>query len=431
MGKTSHTERSLSRLIRIIISGFSMAALLCLAFSSYADEPPALTALVYKKLIESQQALDEKNNGRSLSILQSVAGNRFNTAYDNAMIWHMTGYIEFKQGNLKDSAHAFEKVFDYDIPLSLSISNHKILSQVYMNLGQYQKALPHIQFWVENNDKERADANAVLAQCYYELKHYKQAASHLQQAINNYQAQGKTPKEQWLNLLQSSQAQLQDLQQRIRTIKLLLTWFPKKEYWMALASAYAQQDNMDNYLAILALAERKELLASESQYLSLASVYLAQGAPMNGARVVEEGLSKQRIKATLRNLRFLASAYSLAREYEQALEPLQQAATLDQEGETDLLLGNALYQLARWPEAAKAFETALEKGNLSQTTNAWLLLGQTYLNTKQFDRSLAAFEQAAQDDEKSEQAQQWLKYVRYEQQRAQAGDGSDEKDNST
>jgi tetratricopeptide (TPR) repeat protein len=208
-----------------------------------------------------------------------------------------------------------------------------------------------------------------------------------------------------------------DIKTRIATIKKLLAWYPKTEYWLALAGAYAQLNKMDNYLAILALAERKELLTTEAQYVSLASVYFSEGAPQKAAAILEEGMTKKRVSQNIRNLRFLSSAYTLAREYQKALAPLQQAAALSTEGELDVLLGNALFQLARWEQASAAFAKGLDKGGLEQATTVWLLLGQSQLNLKQYQAAIDAFEQAALDEERSKQANQWLDYARYEQRR--------------
>ena len=398
-----------------------------LCATAYADSSPSLTARVYKKIINSQQALQEKKLDTSQAILEGIVNSTRNTAYDNAMIWHMLGYVYYEQGDLKKAAATFEKVFDFDIPDSLSISNHKILGQVYMAQDQYQNALPHLRLWLESSTTGNEEVHAMMAHCYYQTKQYKSAAAHLQSAIDSYRAQGKTPQESWLNLLQASLAQLNDVKHRIGTIKLLLAWFPKKEYWLALASAYAQLEQMDKYLAILALAERQDLLTSESQYVSLASVYFAEGAPQKTAKILEQGMERGLVRRNIRNLRFLASAYTMARDHEKALVPLKEAAAQADNGELDIMLGNALFQLARWQDASKALAQGLDKGagvkgtkengGLQQNTTAWLLLGQSLLNLKQYDNAIAAFEQAALDETRSAQAQQWIKYARYEKER--------------
>ena len=378
---------------------------------------PSLTARVYKVIVNSQSALQKKNADTAQKMLEDALNNQSNSPYDNAMIWHMLGYVYYEQGKLSKSVDALQKVFEFDVPESLSNSNHKMLGQVYMARNHYSDALPHLRRWLENESENKEEVQALMAHCHYELKQFKSAATHLQSAIDSYIAQNKKPKEAWLNLLQASLAQMDDMQHRIKTIKMLLAWFPKKEYWLALASAYAQLEKMDKYLAILALSERKDLLGTESQFVSLASVYFAEGAPQKATQVLEEGMKKGVVQRNIRNLRFLASAYTMAREYEKALTPLQEAAEKSVDGELDIMLGNALYQLARWQESSQALVKGLNKGDVKQATTAWLMLGQCLINLKQYDEAITAFEQAALDEQRSTQAQQWIKYARYEKER--------------
>ena len=405
-----------------LIPGLFMMLLLGAGQTLRAEAAPSLTALVYKKLTEAQQALQQEQPDSAVRILQQLQNNPDNTPYDNAMVWHTLGYVYSRQNQLSQAVKAFEQVFEFDIPAGLRRSNHRILGQTYLSLDRYREALPHLQAWLNSAGDDQQQARVLLARCYYALERYQAAADQLQTVIEQHRRQGQAPKESWLNLLQAARAHMDDIRGRIDTIKLLLAWFPKPEYWLALASAYAQLNQMDNYLAILALAERKELLTTATQYLSLASVYLDQGAPQKAAQMVEEGMARGLVVPKERNLRFLAGAYTLAREYQQALAPLRQAAALTSSGEVDVLLGNALFQLARWEEASTALARALEKGQgdgkpLARAFNVWLMLGQSLLNLKQYEAAIAAFQQAASDEERGEQAQQWLQYVRYEQER--------------
>lgn len=395
--------------------------LLLMAFVSVtqAEAPTSLSAAVYKKLIESQKQLEQDDFDSSVSTLMDLTKRKLHTSYENGMVWHMLGYAYLEKGKLKESAEALEKVLEFDIPQSLNLSNRKLLGQVYMQQSQYRKALPHLNYWLNSSEDDREEIQVLTAQCFYHLQQYKSAVKRINQAITTYKARGKKPQEHWLTLLQSSLAHLDEAEDRIETIKLLLTWYPKPDYWLALAGAYAQLEKMDNYLAVLSLARRKNLLNTESQYLSLASVYFSQQVPIKASQVLQEGLSRGIIRHNVKNLRFLASAFSMAREYEKALNPLLQAANKSMDGKIHMLLGNAYYQLARWQDAADAFEIAIEKGELSQEASTWMLLGQSHLNLKAFGQAAAAFEQAALDEDKAKQAQQWLDYIAYEKNRYQ------------
>ena len=384
-----------------------------------ADVTPRLSAYLYKKLIESQKLLDDKKFEKSLEILTALAEKHQYSPYEKAMILHTLGYAYYERGDLENSVKALEKVLEFEIPKSLNLSNRKLLAQIYMQQANYQKAVIHFKYWLDHSDEQSEDMLILAAQTYYQIQRYQTAVDYCQQAITRYKEQGKRPKESWLTLLQSSLANLDKASDRISTLKLLLTWYPKKDYWLALAGAYAQLEKMDNYLAVLSLAQRKDLLTSEAQYLSLASTYFSQGVPLKSAQVIEQGMARNLIRPTEKNLRFLASSYSMAKEYEKALAPLSQAAKKAETGEIYILLGNAQFQLARWQQAADAFEMGIEQGSLKQPATSWMFLGQSYINLKQFDQAIAAFQQAAQDEDKAKHAQQWLDYIRYEKDRYQ------------
>ncbi|NPU90474.1 MAG: tetratricopeptide repeat protein [Gammaproteobacteria bacterium] len=388
---------------------------------AWADEAPSLSVSFYKKLSEAQNWLQKKHTENSRAILQKLTEQANNSAYENGLVWKALGYLHYQNGDYKQAIQAFEKALQFDIPAVLAQDVRKLLGQVYLSDGQYQKAAQHLSRWFDSATAEQQagaeDVRLWLAQCYYQLKQYQKVVVQLTAIIRQYEAENRQPREEWLSLLQASLAQMDAVQERVNTIKRLLVWYPKAEYWLALASAYGQMDKMDNYLATLSLARQKDLLQSESQYLSLASVFFSRDVPIQAAAVMEEGLRRNIISANAKNLRFLAACYTQAQEFEKALVPLQQAAGKTEGGETDAMLGNAYFQLARWQESADALETAIQKGQLKQLTTVWLLLGQAYLNQQQYERAVYAFRQASQDEERANQAQQWIQYAEYEKKR--------------
>lgn len=412
-----------SLLKRILLAGsLLLATPLCAA----TEAAPSVSVSFYKKLGEAHDWLQKKHQENARAILQKLTEQANNSAYENGLVWKMLGYLHYQNGDYKQSAQAFEKALQFDIPAVLAQDVRKLLGQVYLADGQYEKAAQHLNRWLTQATAEQQasawDVRLALAQCYYQLKQYQKVVTHLSAVIRQYESEGRQPKEEWLSLLQASLAQTDAVQERIETIKRLLTWYPKAEYWMALAGAYGQMDKMQDYLATLSVARRKDLLRSESQYVSLASVFYSHDVPMSAAAVMEEGLRRNIISANAKNLRFLAACYTQAQEFEKALVPLQQAAGKSEGGEIDAMLGNAYFQLARWPDAANALEAAIQKGELMQLATVWLLLGQAYLNQQQYERAVYAFRQASQDESRARQAKQWMQYAEYEKDRhAQLG----------
>ncbi len=403
-----------------LVSCLFALALSALAVPLHAEtstSAPSLSVTFYKKIGEAYDWLKQKKLENARDILQKLSEQTQNTPYENGMVWNLLGNLHFQNGTYKASAQAYEKALQFDIPSQLAQDSRRMAGQAYLADGQYAKAAAHFDRWLAQGNDTTGDIHLQLAQCYYQTKDFKRAVKHLNTAIGLYETAGRQPKEEWLALLQASQAQVNDAQERIVTLKRLLHWYPKTEYWMALASAYGQVEKMDEYLATLSLAQQKDLLRTESQYLSLASLFYQQDVPLRAAQILETGLRRNIIASNAKNLRFLAACYSSAQEYEKALAPLQQAASQTTNGETDAQLGNAHFQLARWQDAAAAFETAIRKGDFKQLTATWLLLGQSYLNLHQYDLALAAFRQASLDEAHARQAAQWLQYTEYEKNR--------------
>lgn len=405
---------------RCVQTAMALLMWLAVTVAQGSTEPaPSLSASFLKKLGEAQTALQQKHQENSRAVLQALTEQVGNSPYENGIAWSMLGFLHYQNGDLKQSEQAYEKALQFDIPQPLAQDIRKTLGQVYASDNNCQRAVALFDQWLRYAQSDTEDVLVWSAQCRYQLSQFKQAAQQLQVAINSYQNSGRRPKESWLSLLQASLAQMDEARDRLDTIKMLLRWYPKAEYWLALASSFGQLDDMDDYLATLAVAERKSLLHTETQYLSLASVYYSQNVPYRAAYIIEEGLRQNIIRPTEKNLRFLASCYSVAQEFEKAIRPLQQAASKADTGESDALLGNALFQLARWREAADAFETALNKGGIQQRDTLWLLLGQTYLNLHQFDRARYAFQQVLPSESRAQQAEQWIKYTEYERKRYQ------------
>lgn len=381
------------------------------------DTTPAVSATFLKKLSEAQTALEQQKRDTARALLQALTEETDNSAYENGLAWSTLGYLHYHAGDLKQAARAYEKALTFRLPHPLAQDIRKTLGQVYLSDDNCGQAVTVLQHWLSSKPDNAEDVHVWTGQCLYQLGRYKQAAQHLDAAIRAVQARGQRPKEAWLSLQQAALAQVDDAKERIDTLKMLLRWYPKPEYWLALAGTFSQLNQMDDYLASLAVAERRNLLGNELQYLSLASVYYNQNVPYRAARIIEEGMRKKIVRANEKNLRFLASCYTLAQEFEKALVPLRQAAALASSGEVDALLGNVLFQLARWQEAASALETALDKGDIKQRDTLWLMLGQSYLNLHQFERALYAFQQVLPDETRGHQAQQWINYTEFERRR--------------
>ena len=203
-------------------------------------------------------------------------------------------------------------------------------------------------------------------------------------------------------------------------MKWLIRIYPKKDYFLALATAYGLLDKRSKQLAVMEIAYRKGFLEQSSELLTLASLLFSEGAPYKAAKVLAKGIEEKKIPATIRNLKFLASAWIDAKEYEKSIPVLKRAAGMATHGEIDIMVGNSYFNIGDWQAAAEAFQAALEKGDIDQPEKIWLLVGQCYLNLKQFATAEKIFAEAVKFETIKEKAQKWLRYVSLEHQRYRA-----------
>ena len=120
---------------------------------------------------------------------------------------------------------------------------------------------------------------------------------------------------------------------------------------------------------------------------------------------------------TFKNLKLLADAWRMAQEIDKAIPILEKAASLDDKGETYILLGNLYLFEDRIEEAVIAIENGLKKGNLKKESQAHLVLGQAFFELEKFDDAKKYFRLAARDEDKvvKKTANNWIRYSENEE----------------
>jgi tetratricopeptide (TPR) repeat protein len=135
-------------------------------------------------------------------------------------------------------------------------------------------------------------------------------------------------------------------------------------------------------------------------------------ATVQAATRIEEGMPPREIRTrlplnhlhlqclgstdtTLRNLGLAYLQLDGARGPERALPYLNRASEIDDGGESSFFLGQALFHTGRFPDAAAAFEDAVQKGYSRSRIAAWQ--GVAYAKAQQWDRAAETFERAEQD----------------------------------
>ncbi len=384
---------------------------------------PAMRSKVYEQLARAQKLADEGKADEAIAALDNVNSKRSSmNSYEIAMMNNFYAFIYYNMERVPEAIESFEKVVAEEaIPESLRKSTLYSLAQLHMSQENYQKTIQMMERWVKaGGDADNTNAMVLKAQAYYQLKEYENALAELKQAIKIISDGGETPKESLFVLQRAIYYSLKDPAAVTDVTETLVRLFNKPEYWIQLAGLYGEIGLEKKQLAMMEVAYQQGFITKRSDILTLAQLYVYHQVPYKAAVLLDKAIKEGVVEDSVKNLQFLAQAYTLSKNDEEAVPVLAKAAEKSEDGNLDAQLGQTYLNMEKYEEAIAATKRALEKGNLKDQGTAQLVLGMAYFNLKQFDKSLQALDVAAEHQSSKAMATQWKKYVSKEQQNAKA-----------
>ena len=368
---------------------------------------------IFEKINE---AVEAENNAEASRLLNKMAGDTELNNIEKAYIANYRGNICFTNDDLSCALREFKKVTATrdGIPDGFYNQMLYVIAQVLFSQEKYSEALSYAQNWFKTQQDPSADAYMLVGQAHYMLKNYNSALPNVQKGIAKYVELGSVPKEGWLNLLSSIYRQKKEFKNMLPVVKQLVQHYPKKTYLLTLGGIYNELDDQARMTAMYQAMYDKSLLTSESEVVTLASLKMSQDNPYQAAEIMKKSLAAGVAKKNLKNYRLYSQALYAAREYEDALSPLETAAGLSKDGKLFNQLGQSYIALNRWKEGEVAFGKALNKGGLTNTGQTLISRGLTQFEQKKFGDAEKTFVRAQKYEKVSGIAANWIKYVKAE-----------------
>ncbi len=379
---------------------------------------PALRNNVYEQLAKAQEAAEAKDLNAAASILDgmiSSGGSKALNSYELANVYNLYAFIHYSREDYGKALKAYENVVAQpDIPLAMEINTKYTIAQLYFVQEQWQKGIDALLAWFAVTDKPNANAYVLLAQGYYQTKDYDKALFNVEKAIGMYKADGKLPKEQWYNLARFLYFEKNDVKNTVATLEQLLTYYPKKDYWVQISHMYGEQKKEGKQLAAMDTAYVQNMLTKGTEQVTMAYLYLNGEVPYRAGKVMDKGLKDGSIPDTSKNYEIAASAWRQAQELDKAIPAMESAAANSDTGELYARLGNIYLDNDQNKKAIVAINKGLARGGVKRPDTARLVLGMAYFNTKQYDKAREAFQAAGRDERSSKYAEQWTNYLNSE-----------------
>lgn len=381
---------------------------------------PTLSEKVYKRLTEAQELMELEQYAEVEKVLQEAANIRRLKTYDRAMIHQMLGYSFANQEKYRKAIVEFEQLLSVGsdtVPEGVVTSTLYNLAQMYMVLEEWRNGLQTLGRWFAVAQNPGPDPYILVAQGHLQLEEYREAISPALTAIKLDQAKGKKAKENWYQLVLASYFELEDYAKVADILAILVDIYPKKVYWLQLAAVYGELKEEKKQLGIMEVSYEQGYLNRSREIVNLSQLFLYHEVPFKAAEMLEKELKNKNVDPDKENWELLANAFINAAEIDRAIPYLTRAAGMADDGELYIRLGQAYMEKEAWDDASKAFDNAIEKGDLRQPGTAYLLLGMSSFHGNNFTSARQAFRASGKVKRLAKTSRQWLRFLEREQRR--------------
>lgn len=389
---------------------------------------PAMREKTYKELAQAQALIDpssvvvEKGKKppaikadphKAIGILQDMLKSRGINSYEVAQVWNTMAFGYYTLNDIPKTINAYEQVLKQTIPEALELSSLRSLFQLYYSQSNYKKALSYINRWEKLKETPDANVTYIKATVYYQLGDFKKALAQAKLVEKIANDQHKKMKESWLYFQVVCYNELKEYPNVITVLKRLLVDFPKKQYWMSLAGMYSEIGKDGKALDAYEAAYVQGMLTRDSEVVMLAQRLLNASVPYEAAQVLEKGMKDGVVNKDEKNLKLLATAYTMSQESKKAIGAWRRAANAGKsDGQTYYRLAQALSQEGQNKEAVDAYQKALDNPqDLRDTSEVWFWMGTALMQLKDWNPAIHAFNEAAKSKSQRKSAEQYIKYI--------------------
>jgi tetratricopeptide (TPR) repeat protein len=378
---------------------------------------PALRSKVYEQLARAQSAADEGDIAAGIAVLDEVNERSSSmNSYELAMMYNFYGFIYYNDEQYDKALEYFDKVVEQQpIPVTFEQTTLFSLAQLHLMQGNYGETINYLDRYEALSDgKIPPKTRIIKAQAYYQNKQYLEAGELIEKAIADHEADGYLPDEGWLILQRAVYYEMKQPAKVKDVLVKMVKLFNEPKYWTQLAGMYGELGQEKKQLAMMEAAYQQGFIESASDIFNLAQLYYFHDVPYKGAKLMQQAIDEGVLEKNLRNLKFMAQSWSLAKETDKAIPVMEEAAAMADDGELDAQLAQLFLNSDQWDKAIAAADRALAKGELGNPGLPHLVKGMSLFNKKQFALALQELAEAEKYKESKRIAEQWGQYVETE-----------------
>ncbi|KNZ34252.1 MAG: hypothetical protein AD742_02385 [Methylibium sp. NZG] len=344
----------------------------------------------------------------------AVAGKTANESY---LVERMRIAAASGAGDMDTAARSFEALSSSSkVSAADKARMAESIAGGYYRAKDYAKAMQ----WSQRYFREGGTSGSIrtlLIQSQYLSGDFAGAAKELMAEVQAAEKSGTPPAEDRLKLLLNAALQNKDNNTYVFAVEKLVTYYPKKEYWVDLLSRMQRKPNFSDRLVLDAyrLSLATGSMSAASDYMEMAQLALQAGLPAEAKQVVDKGFAANVLGTgneaeRHKRLRDLV-AKKMAEEKAARPEADKQAAA-DKDGTA---LVNAGFNLVFEGQAAKGLammQQGIAKGGMKRPEDAKLRLAIAQLNAGDAAKAQATLKTVGGADGTADLARLWALHAR-------------------
>ena len=371
------------------------------------------TKAVAEPLKKAQEAMKAKQWDAALTEIKKAQASEKKTPFEAYQIDEFLSYVLVQQKKFTEATPVFERMLNSGfMPADQVDDRTKTVAQLHFQNKDYKKAVEWGKKYLEKHPGDET-ISVLVGQSYYVQNDYKNAASTMTGVVANAEKGGRTPPENWLQIVLSSHFKLDNKDGIADALRKLVRYYPKPEYWENLLDIYRRKNNGDRVtLGFYRLMNDVGTLKQADDYMETAQLAMDAGVPGEAQAVMEKGVQNGTLKSDDKTTqgrydRLLAGAKKAAATDKAQLPQLAKEAEKATQGQAYVGLGQAYLSYGQFDEAIDALKKGIAKGGVTDADEAQVSLGIAYLRKGQKDLARQAFKAVKAESKWHDLADMW------------------------
>jgi hypothetical protein len=411
----THVARPRNRIAaRWVRWGASLALALPLQMALAQD---AVRPEVGKPLQAAQELIKAQKFKDALAKVRDADAVANKTANESFLVERMRIAAASGAGDVETAARSFEALSATGkVPAAEKLRMVESLAGAYYRAKDYAKAM----LWSQRYFKEGGTSPTIrtlLIQSQYLSGDFAGAAKELTTEIQAAEKAGTPPPQERLNLLLNAGTQMKDPNTTVYALERLVTYYPKKEYWVDLLSRMQRKPSFSDRLVLDAyrLSLATGSMSAPNDFMEMAQLALQAGLPAEGRQVVDKGFASGVLgsgKEGERHKRLRDLVSKKLDEDKTVRAEIEKQALADKDGSA---LVNAGFNLVFSGQAAKGLtmmQQGITKGNLKRPDDAKLHLAIAQIMAGDAAKAQGVLKTVGGNDGTADLARLWALYAK-------------------